>query len=31
MASLKAWLEQTERLWTQQLKAFKAHAEGEED
>ena len=29
MAHLKAWLEQTERLWSQQLSAFKAHLEGE--
>ena len=28
MAHLKAWLEETERLWTQQLSAFKAHLEG---
>jgi DNA-binding transcriptional ArsR family regulator len=28
MAELKAWLEQTEELWTQQLAAFKAHIEG---
>jgi len=27
MADLKAWLEQTEQLWTEQLAAFKAHAE----
>jgi DNA-binding transcriptional ArsR family regulator len=27
MASLKAWLEQTERLWIEQLAAFKAHLE----
>ena len=27
MANLKAWLEQTERLWTEQLAAFKAHLE----
>jgi DNA-binding transcriptional ArsR family regulator len=25
MADLKAWLSDTERLWTEQLKAFKAH------
>jgi DNA-binding transcriptional ArsR family regulator len=25
MANLKAWLEQTERLWGEQLAAFKAH------
>ena len=29
MADLKAWLESTERLWTRQLAAFKAHLEGE--
>ena len=27
MAHLKAWLEETERLWTLQLSAFKAHIE----
>lgn len=27
MAHLKAWLEQTERLWSEQLLAFKAHVE----
>jgi DNA-binding transcriptional ArsR family regulator len=27
MAHLKAWLEETERLWTEQLSAFKAHLE----
>lgn len=27
MAHLKVWLERTERLWTQQLAAFKAHVE----
>ena len=27
MAHLKAWLEQTERLWSDQLLAFKAHLE----
>lgn len=27
MASLKAWLEETERLWARQLTAFKAHLE----
>ena len=27
MADLKAWLESTERLWTKQLAAFKAHLE----
>jgi DNA-binding transcriptional ArsR family regulator len=29
MAELKAWLEQAEQLWTDQLSAFKAHIEGE--
>ncbi|MEI9963533.1 MAG: metalloregulator ArsR/SmtB family transcription factor [Caulobacteraceae bacterium] len=29
MAHLKQWLEETERLWTDQLAAFKAHIEGE--
>ena len=29
MAHLKAWLEETERLWSDQLSAFKAHVEGE--
>lgn len=28
MAELKSWLDDTERLWTQQLAAFKAHVEG---
>jgi DNA-binding transcriptional ArsR family regulator len=28
MADLKAWLEQTEQLWAEQLGAFKAHLEG---
>jgi DNA-binding transcriptional ArsR family regulator len=28
MAELKAWLEQAEQLWTDQLSAFKAHIEG---
>lgn len=28
LADLKAWLEETERLWTAQLAAFKAHVEG---
>jgi len=28
MADLKAWLESTERLWTKQLAAFKAHLGG---
>jgi DNA-binding transcriptional ArsR family regulator len=28
MAELKEWLEQTERLWAEQLAAFKAHVEG---
>ena len=27
MAELKAWLERTEELWSQQLAAFKAHVE----
>lgn len=27
MAELKAWLEETERMWTEQLGAFKAHLE----
>jgi DNA-binding transcriptional ArsR family regulator len=27
MAELKAWLEETERLWSDQLLAFKAHLE----
>ncbi len=27
MAHLKAWLEETERLWSDQLAAFKAHLE----
>jgi DNA-binding transcriptional ArsR family regulator len=27
MAALKAWLEQTEQLWSDQLAAFKAHVE----
>jgi DNA-binding transcriptional ArsR family regulator len=27
MANLKAWLEHTERLWSAQLAAFKAHVE----
>jgi len=27
MADLKAWLEQTEQLWTEQLAAFRAHME----
>ncbi|MGH8427340.1 MAG: ArsR/SmtB family transcription factor [Gammaproteobacteria bacterium] len=27
MANLKAWLEQTEQLWTAQLAAFKTHLE----
>ncbi len=27
IAHLKAWLEQTERLWSEQLLAFKAHLE----
>lgn len=28
MAELKAWLEETERMWAGQLAAFKAHLEG---
>jgi DNA-binding transcriptional ArsR family regulator len=28
MATLKLWLEETERLWASQLLAFKAHLEG---
>ena len=28
MAELKAWLEETEQLWTRQLTAFKARVEG---
>jgi DNA-binding transcriptional ArsR family regulator len=31
MAHLKAWLEETERLWSEQLSAFKAHLEAGED
>jgi DNA-binding transcriptional ArsR family regulator len=27
MADLKAWLEETERMWSEQLLAFKAHLE----
>ena len=27
MARLKSWLEETERLWSEQLLAFKAHVE----
>jgi DNA-binding transcriptional ArsR family regulator len=30
MANLKAWLERTERMWSEQLLAFKAHVEGGE-
>ncbi len=30
MAHLKAWLEETERLWSEQLLGFKAHLEGGE-
>ena len=30
MAHLKAWLEETERLWSEQLMAFKAHLERSE-
>jgi DNA-binding transcriptional ArsR family regulator len=29
MAELKAWLDESERLWTDQLAAFKRHLEGE--
>ncbi|HUO13234.1 MAG TPA: metalloregulator ArsR/SmtB family transcription factor [Caulobacteraceae bacterium] len=29
MAELKAWLEETERMWADQLTAFKAHLEQE--
>lgn len=28
MADLKAWLEETERMWTDQLLAFRQHLEG---
>ena len=28
MADLKRWLAETEKLWADQLAAFKAHAEG---
>jgi DNA-binding transcriptional ArsR family regulator len=28
MAGLRTWLEETERLWSAQLEAFKAHIEG---
>jgi len=31
MAHLKAWLEETERLWSDQLSAFKAHLERSDD
>src|SRR5437773_427111 len=30
MASLTLWLEETEKLWSAQLLAFKAHLEGDE-
>lgn len=30
MAGIKAWLDETERLWTDQLTTFKAHLEGDE-
>lgn len=30
MAELKRWLEETERLWAEQLTAFKAHLERED-
>jgi len=29
MANLKLWLEETEKLWSAQLLAFKAHLEGD--
>src|SRR6478672_9139326 len=29
MVGLRAWLEETERLWSDQLAAFKAHLEGD--
>ena len=29
MADLKAWLEETERMWAEQLVSFKAHVEGD--
>ena len=28
MAELKSWLEETERLWAEQLASLKAHVEG---
>ena len=31
MNELKAWLEETERLWSEQLVAFKAHLERDRD
>jgi DNA-binding transcriptional ArsR family regulator len=31
MADLKQWLEETERLWSEQLLAFKAHLEAREE
>ena len=31
MADLKTWLEETERLWSEQLLAFKAHLERDAD
>ena len=31
MADLKQWLEETERLWSDQLKAFKEHLERDAD
>ena len=31
MADLKQWLEETERLWSEQLLAFKAHLESREE
>ncbi len=30
MEGLKAWMEETERLWADQLLAFKAHIEGQD-
>ncbi len=30
MAELRLWLEETERMWSEQLVAFKAHVEGRE-
>ena len=31
MAHLKAWIEETERLWTEQLSGLKAYLEGESE